>query len=97
MTVPVCLFPVAPALDAVADGPEQQGSIRRLAARIGYHPRTILKWKEEGGVDVWTADLIATRLGLNAEQLWPGWEATADHVADERPEQLDLYDLMASA
>lgn len=95
MPAPVCLFPLEPALGLMrltTDAP-----VQRLADRLNRHPRTILKWQEAGGVDVWTADLIATSLGMNAEALWPGWECTADHVAEQVPEQLDFLDLAASA
>lgn len=86
---PICLFPLAPVLDLLAL--DTSAPVKRLADRLGVHPRTVLKWQEQGGVDVWTADRIATAMTLNAEQLWPGWETTADHVADAVPTQYDLF------
>lgn len=84
-----CLFPLTPVLDLLAL--ETNAPVKRLADRLGNHPRTVLKWNEHGGVDLWTADLIACAMGMNAEALWPGWEATADHVAEHTPTQYDLF------
>lgn len=90
----VCLFPLDAPL-AVC-GQTSAAPVALLAARLGVHARTIHKWVEDGGVDVWRADTIATALGMNAEKLWPGWEATADHVSALVPEQLDFADLAAA-
>lgn len=91
MAAVVCLFPLDPPL-AVC-GQTSNAPVALLAARLGVHTRTIHKWAEDGGVDVWQADRIATALGVNAEKMWPGWEETADHVAALVPEQLDFLDL----
>lgn len=85
----VCLFPLYPVLDMLAL--ETCAPVKRLADRLNVHPRTVLKWNEHGGVDVWTADRVACAMGMNAERIWPGWEATADHVAEAVPTQYDLF------
>lgn len=85
----VCLFPLEPVLDLLAL--DTDSPVQRLADRMRQHSRTILKWKQAGGVDLWTADRIATAMGMNAEQLWPGWEKTADWVAEHTPTQYDLF------
>lgn len=56
-------------------------SIRQLADRIGVWPRTIEKWRQDG-VDCWTADRIACRLFVSADDLWPDWGECVDVLAD---------------
>lgn len=93
------LFHLGPALRAVATSTDDHKRVQRLATAVGVHTRTILKWQENGGVSLWVADRIATRLGVNAVRLWPTWEAEADAASaacEERPQQLDFYDLAAS-
>lgn len=93
------LFPLDPAFHFVrrATDDEDVGRTNRLAGRLGVHHRTLLKWKEAGGVDVWTADFIATRLQVDADDLWPGWSDVADAAAAAVPEQLDIFDVFEAA
>lgn len=95
------VFHLGPALRAVAASTDDNARVKRLATAVGVHTRTILKWQENGGVSLWVADRIATRLGVNAVRLWPTWEAEADRAAAEAEDQaggyqLDFYDLAAS-
>lgn len=87
-----CL-PLAPALDALGSS-KDRGRLAKLAMIVDVHPRTLLKWQAEG-VDVWTADRIASRLGVNATKLWPAWEDLADAAAGD-VEQLDIFDMEVS-
>lgn len=86
----VCLFPLDPPLAVCAQ--TSAAPVDLLAARLGVHTRTIHKWAENGGVDVWLADRIATALGINAEKLFPGWEAAIDAMVADIPEQMDLWE-----
>lgn len=91
------LFLLDPALRAVAVSIDDNKRVKRLATAVDVHTRTILKWQENGGVSLWVADRIATRLGVNHVRLWPTWEIAADLAAvDTGPVQLDFYDLAAS-
>lgn len=55
-------------------------SASELARRLDTHVTTVRRWNTAGGVDEYTADLIAVAvLGVHPSELWPEWlESTAE-------------------
>lgn len=43
-----------------------------IAAAVGASERTVQRWVEEGVPDA-VSDIVAVRLDLHPEWIWPGW------------------------
>lgn len=61
-------WPVEPLLDVIA-----QPSILAAAAAAGITPRSIHRWRVEGGIPDQTADQVATAIGTHPALVWEGW------------------------
>lgn len=51
-----------------------------LAVHLGTHARQIYRWRAYG-IDVWSADRVATRIGLHPCQVWSDWDELALEAA----------------
>lgn len=50
------------------------GSAGRVADVIGVSRRTVQRWQSGQPLNVWSADLAATRLGTHPSLVWPDWQ-----------------------
>lgn len=69
-------LPLEPLLERVAwqIGIDLEGlSVRQVADAVGMQPRSIQRWKENGGVPVGTCDRVAIALGWHPCVIWPEW------------------------
>ena len=56
---------------------EQPFNNRMFSRQCGAFPSAIYVWRREGGIPIWTADVIAIRLGVHPAHIWPEWFALA--------------------
>lgn len=59
-------YPAAPVLDRIRGMDPQVAS-----EMLGVTPRTIMRWRDGGGLFEDTADSVAQRLGDHIAHLWP--------------------------
>ncbi len=83
--LPYLQVPTATRDDAVRSHLEERIAWRKLAARLGYHPRTLRRW--DRAIRRRTADLQAAFLVLI------DWFAPSDHLSHDRRPPPTLWDL----
>jgi hypothetical protein len=45
-------------------------SVRAFARMVDRHESLVGRWARQGAVTLWTADRLATRLGLHPSEVW---------------------------
>lgn len=76
-------FPMQPVLDRIAAEPQPSTTTvvhffehgrkqTTLSEKTGICRRSIVRWCREG-VPYWSADVLATRLGVHPSMIWPDW------------------------
>lgn len=56
------------------------GTAERVANVIGVTRRTVQRWQSGQLLNVWNADLVATRLGTHPSLVWPDWQLELDEA-----------------
>jgi hypothetical protein len=71
-------------IDALLGASAEDPKTTRVAERLGVYPKTVQRWRERG-VDLFTADALAVRLGHLASEgaLWGDeWGDAIDRYVD---------------